>query len=387
MNPGIPVRTASAGRLPNIDGVSAWPPPCRLPRQSTCLLIDGPSSAPLAATIEQNFDLGPLIRYFRHRNIGTSRRGRGGAHGRGAHEQLVDADQGDRWRRSRHPGAPGPGRRRCRQDPIAGIVGSLGIRAEIDFANQQVAEDPRARRWCSPATTSSWKKTPSIPRDARFITDRICGICGDDRCTTLRAQPGTWHQRARAAARRLRVQPGRTRGLHRPRDLQRLHVQHGFYDRWSRTNPTVLAQAEQTWSAARGTSTSCRTITDIMHTSTRSPAPFYLGVASSDRAYASMLLPVQRHHTHPSTACRTPCPASRTGAAADFYVRLITTCDYTAEHRGDLHDDLYDFWLQAPAGVRRLGRLPGRDLVCWARSTTRRRPSAVRHYDHRRPAS
>src|SRR5262245_31492416 len=65
-------------------------------------------------------------------------------------------------------------------DPITRIVGSLGIYTKIDFENRQVAE-------CY--STSSIFRGYSIfmqgkdPRDAPFITSRICGICGDNHAT------------------------------------------------------------------------------------------------------------------------------------------------------------------------------------------------------------
>ena len=65
-------------------------------------------------------------------------------------------------------------------DPITRIVGSLGIFTKIDFENRQVAE-------CH--STSSIFRGYSIfmkgkdPRDAHFITSRICGICGDNHAT------------------------------------------------------------------------------------------------------------------------------------------------------------------------------------------------------------
>src|SRR5689334_22198926 len=65
-------------------------------------------------------------------------------------------------------------------DPITRIVGSLGIFTKIDFENKQVAE-------CH--STSSIFRGYSIfmkgkdPRDAHFITSRICGICGDNHAT------------------------------------------------------------------------------------------------------------------------------------------------------------------------------------------------------------
>ena len=65
-------------------------------------------------------------------------------------------------------------------DPISRIVGSLGIYTKIDFDKRKVAE-------CH--STSSIFRGYSIfmkgkdPRDAHFITSRICGICGDNHAT------------------------------------------------------------------------------------------------------------------------------------------------------------------------------------------------------------
>src|SRR5262245_33801377 len=65
-------------------------------------------------------------------------------------------------------------------DPITRIVGSLGIHTKIDFANRRVVE-------CR--STSSIFRGYSVflrgkdPRDAHFITSRICGICGDNHAT------------------------------------------------------------------------------------------------------------------------------------------------------------------------------------------------------------
>jgi hydrogenase large subunit len=62
-------------------------------------------------------------------------------------------------------------------DPITRGVGSMGIHTKIDFNNRQVAE-------CY--ITSSIFRGYSVllrdkdPRDAHFITSRICGICGDN---------------------------------------------------------------------------------------------------------------------------------------------------------------------------------------------------------------
>src|SRR5580704_1217273 len=65
-------------------------------------------------------------------------------------------------------------------DPVTRIVGSLGIHTKIDFAERRVLE-------CR--STSSIFRGYSVfmrgkdPRDAHFITSRICGICGDNHAT------------------------------------------------------------------------------------------------------------------------------------------------------------------------------------------------------------
>src|SRR5216110_3771232 len=65
-------------------------------------------------------------------------------------------------------------------DPVTRIVGNLGIYTKIDFDNREVVE-------CK--ATSSLFRGYSVfmkgkdPRDAGFITSRICGICGDNHTT------------------------------------------------------------------------------------------------------------------------------------------------------------------------------------------------------------
>src|SRR3977135_827100 len=74
------------------------------------------------------------------------------------------------------PGTQGDGLVEMAWDPITRIVGSLGIYTKIDFKQKTVAE-------CY--STSSIFRGYSIfmkgkdPRDAHFITSRICGVCGD----------------------------------------------------------------------------------------------------------------------------------------------------------------------------------------------------------------
>ena len=145
-----------------------------------------------------------------------------------AHDRLLQALVGgeNEWRQSRHPSEQKVVVKEMSWDPITRIVGSLGIHTEIDFSNQQVLK-------CY--STSMIFRGFDIfmkgidPRDAHFITSRICGICGDNHCTCSCLNQNMAYGVQAAAAGRLRVQPGRVRGLHlRPRDLQRLHGERGL---------------------------------------------------------------------------------------------------------------------------------------------------------------
>ena len=157
---------------------------------------------------------------------------------------------------SSHDRTPEQSRRLARQsgrdvwDPITRIVGSLGIYTKIDFDNRQVAE-------CH--STSSIFRGYSIfmkgkdPRDAHFITSRICGICGDNHatCATTRR---TWPSASARRHGRVDRQPRRGRRVHvRP---QHLPGQSGrrrlLRDRWSR-RPTRACweKAENDRGAAR----------------------------------------------------------------------------------------------------------------------------------------
>ena len=97
-------------------------------------------------------------------------------------------------------------------DPITRIVGSLGIYTKIDFKQKKVIE-------CH--STSSIFRGYSIfmkgkdPRDAHFITSRICGICGDNHATC-----SVYNQNMAYGVR----PPHLGRVDHQPRRGRRVHV-------------------------------------------------------------------------------------------------------------------------------------------------------------------
>ena len=102
-------------------------------------------------------------------------------------------------------------------DPITRIVGSLGIYATIDFKAKEVRE-------CH--STSSIFRGYSLfmkgkdPRDAHFITSRICGICGDNHATCSVYNQNMAYGIAPPHLGRVDHQPRRGRGVHvRPQHL------------------------------------------------------------------------------------------------------------------------------------------------------------------------
>src|ERR687887_1665228 len=147
-------------------------------------------------------------------------------------------------------------------DPITRIVGSLGIFTKIDFENKQVAE-------CY--STSSIFRGYSIfmkgkdPRDAHFITSRICGICGDNHATcAVYAQNMAFGVHAPAMAEWI-INLGEAAEYMFDHNLYQDNlVGVDFCEQMVKeTDPSVLARAEVTAAPHAGVH-GCRTIADIM---------------------------------------------------------------------------------------------------------------------------
>src|SRR5947209_8303435 len=65
-------------------------------------------------------------------------------------------------------------------DPMTRIVGSLGIYTKIDFNQRKIVEAYSSSHIFRGYSLFMQGKDP---RDAHFITSRICGICGDNHAT------------------------------------------------------------------------------------------------------------------------------------------------------------------------------------------------------------
>jgi hydrogenase large subunit len=247
-------------------------------------------------------------------------------------------------------------------DPITRIVGSLGIHTKIDFANRQVIE-------CK--STSSIFRGFSVfmkgkdPRDAHFITSRICGICGDNHATTaVYAQNMAFGVKPPHMAEWI-VNLGEAAEYMFDHNLfQDNLVGVDFCEQMVKeTNPAVLAKAEST--LARGSDVhGYRTIADIMRALNPFSGVFYREALQMSRLTREMFCLMEGRHVHPSTLYPGGVGTVPTVQLfTDYLVRLMKYVEFM-KRVVPLHDDLFDFFLDALPGYDQVGRR--RTLLgCW----------------------
>ena len=247
-------------------------------------------------------------------------------------------------------------------DPITRIVGSLGIHTEIDFTNQQVMK-------CY--STSMVFRGFDIfmkgidPRDAHFITSRICGICGDNHCTCSCLNQNMAYG----------VKPPKlgdyAYNLAESADFMFDHAIFNdcmanvdFCEQMVKeTNPTLLKKAEET-ASPHGDIHGYKTIADIMRALNPFTGSFYLETLQVARYTREMYCLFGGRHTHPSTIMPGGVSAHITHqTCTDYYVRLMRYMEYV-KRTVPMHDDLYDFFLQELPGYDMVG-YRDTDLVCW----------------------
>ncbi len=261
---------------------------------------------------------------------------------------------------------PQPGKKvdvkRMSWDPITRIVGSLGIHADIDFENRKVEK-------CY--STSMIFRGFDIfmkgidPRDTHFLTSRICGICGDNHCTTSvlcqNMAYGVYPPKLGNCAYNLAEQA----------DYMFDHAIYNdcmcnvdFCEQMVKdTNPSLLAKAEKTPSPG-GDIHGYKTIADIMRALNPFTGEFYLETLQVARYTREMYCLFGGRHTHPSTIMPGGVSADITHqTCTDYYVRLMRYMDY-CKRTVPMHDDIYDFFLQELPGYDMVG-YRRTDLVCW----------------------
>ena len=252
--------------------------------------------------------------------------------------------------------------RRCPGTRSPASSGASGIHTEIDFTNQQVLK-------CY--STSMLFRGFDIfmkgidPRDAHFITSRICGICGDNHCTCSCLNQNMAYS----------VKPPKLGdfafNLAESADFM---FDHAIYNDCmanvdyseqmvKETNPSVLAKAENT-PAPHSDIHGHKTIADIMRALNAFTGSFYLETLQVARYTREMYCLFGGRHTHPSTILPGGCSANITQqTCTEYYVRLMRYIDY-CKRSVPMHDDLYDFFYEALPGYERVG-FRETDLVCW----------------------
>ncbi len=247
-------------------------------------------------------------------------------------------------------------------DPITRIVGSLGIYTKIDFAQKQVAE-------CH--STSSVFRGYSIfmkgkdPRDAHFITSRICGICGDNHAVcSVYGQNMAFGVRPPAMGEWIMNLGEAAEYMFDHNIFQENLVGVDFCEKMIReTNPSVWDKAKVKEAPNAGIH-GYRTIADIMTALNPFSGEFYRQALQISRYTREMFCLMEGRHVHPSTLY-----PGGTGTIAthqlftDYYTRLMRYVEYM-KVCVPLHDDLFDFMYEALPGYEEVGNR--RILLgCW----------------------
>ncbi|MGW4424645.1 nickel-dependent hydrogenase large subunit [Streptosporangium sp. NPDC004631] len=247
-------------------------------------------------------------------------------------------------------------------DPITRIVGSLGVYAKIDFKNRRVAE-------CY--STSSIFRGYSIfmkgkdPRDAHFITSRICGICGDNHATcSVYAQNMAYGVRPPALGEWILNLGEAAEYMFDHNIYQENLVGVDYCEKMVReTNPGVWTLAERT-ECPHAADHGYKTIADIMRSLNPLEGEFYREALQMSRLTREMFCLMEGRHVHPSTLY-----PGGVGTVAtvqlftDYLSRLMRYVEFM-KRVVPMHDDLFDFFYQALPGYEEVGRR--RVLLgCW----------------------
>ncbi|MEO3787972.1 nickel-dependent hydrogenase large subunit [Actinocorallia sp. B10E7] len=247
-------------------------------------------------------------------------------------------------------------------DPITRIIGNLGVYTKIDFENRRIAE-------CH--VTSSLFRGYSVfmkgkdPRDAGFITSRICGICGDNHTTCsvyaqnmaygIKTPPlGEWIINLGEAA----------EYMFDHTLFQENLVFVDFCEAMVKdTNPGVMRLARETLapgSAVHG----YRTIADIMEAFNPFEGEVYKEALRISRVTREMFCLMEGRHVHPSTVYPGGVGTVPTHSIfTDYLSRLVSVVDFIKKSVA-MNDDVFDFFYEALPGYEEVGRRRVM-LGCW----------------------
>lgn len=247
-------------------------------------------------------------------------------------------------------------------EPVTRVVGSLGIHTTIDFDNGTVKE-------CH--STSSIFRGYSVfmkgkdPRDAHFITSRICGICGDNHATcAVYAQNMAFGVAPPPLADWIINCGEAAEYMFDHNIFQENMVCVDFSEQMVQaTNPAVLAKAENT-PAPGADIHGCKTIADIMRGFNPFTGKLYREALVMSRLAREMFCLMEGRHVHPSTLYPGgvgTVPSSQ--LFTEYLVRLMKYAEFV-KRMVPLHNDLFDFWYDALPGYEQVGKRRIQ-LACW----------------------
>jgi hydrogenase large subunit len=247
-------------------------------------------------------------------------------------------------------------------DPITRIVGNLGIYTKIDFDNREVVE-------CK--STSSLFRGYSVfmkgkdPRDAHFITSRICGICGDNHATcSVYAQNMAYGIKMPVLAEYIVNLGEAAEFMFDHTIFQDNLVFVDFCEQMVKeTNPSLLQRAETT-EARHADVHGYRTVADIMRAFNPFTGEMYQQALVISRITREMICLMEGRHVHPSTLYPGGVGTVATPQVfTDYLVRLMRVMDFIKK-AVPLNDDVMDFFYEALPGYEEVGRR--RTLLgCW----------------------
>jgi hydrogenase large subunit len=247
-------------------------------------------------------------------------------------------------------------------DPITRIVGSLGIYTKIDWTAKEVVE-------CY--STSSIFRGYSIfmkgkdPRDAHFITSRICGICGDNHATcSVYNQNMAYGVRPPALGEWIINLGEAAEYMFDHNIFQENLVGVDYCERMVKeTNPGVLDLANRTEAPHAGDH-GYKTIGDIMRALNPLEGDFYREALQISRYTREMFCLMEGRHVHPSTLYPGGVGTVPTVQLfTDYLTRLMRYVEFM-KRCVPLHDDLFDFFYTALPGYEKVGQR--RILMgCW----------------------
>jgi hydrogenase large subunit len=247
-------------------------------------------------------------------------------------------------------------------DPITRIVGSLGIYTKIDFKQKKVAE-------CH--STSSVFRGYSVfmrgkdPRDAHFITSRICGICGDNHAACSVYNQNMAYGIENPPMGDLIMNLGEAAEYMFDHNIfQENLVAVDFCEKMVReTNPSVWEKAKTT-EAPHASVHGYRTIADIMTACNPFEGEISRRGLELSRMTREMFCLMEGRHVHPSTLYPGGVGTNATmQLMTDYLSRLMKYVEWM-KVCVPLHDDLFDFFYQALPGYEHVGER--RVLLgCW----------------------